>query len=66
MNITISGEQLGEMLRCAAASLNGSKEAVNKLNVFPVPAGDTGTNMSMTLSAAAAPLENNTPATVCE
>ena len=66
MNITISGEQLGEMLRCAAASLNGSKEAVNKLNVFPVPDGDTGTNMSMTLSAAAAALEKNTPATVGE
>jgi len=63
---SIGGKELGEMLLCAAASLNEKKEAINKLNVFPVPDGDTGTNMSMTVSAAAAALQKHTPASVGE
>ncbi len=66
MFTSIGGKELGEMLLCAAASLNEKKEAINKLNVFPVPDGDTGTNMSMTVSAAAAALQKHTPASVGE
>ena len=54
------------MLLCAAASLTENKEAINKLNVFPVPDGDTGTNMSMTASAAATALQKKTPENVDE
>ena len=45
-----------DMLLCAAAALEQNKQHINELNVFPVPDGDTGTNMSMTLSAGAAEL----------
>ena len=44
------------MLLCAAAALEANKKQINELNVFPVPDGDTGTNMSMTMGAAAAEL----------
>ena len=44
------------MLLCAAAALEANKRQINELNVFPVPDGDTGTNMSMTMGAAATEL----------
>ena len=44
------------MIISAAASIEINKQALNELNVFPVPDGDTGTNMSMTINAAAADL----------
>ena len=44
------------MLLCAAAALEANKKQINELNVFPVPDGDTGTNMSMTMGAAAVEL----------
>ena len=44
------------MLLCANAALEENKQKINELNVFPVPDGDTGTNMSMTLNAADADL----------
>ena len=44
------------MLLSAAASIEIQKQQINDLNVFPVPDGDTGTNMSMTLNTAAAEL----------
>ena len=47
-----NGRQLGEAFAQAAASLDALHEFVNALNVFPVPDGDTGTNMSMTMKAA--------------
>ena len=37
-----------------SASINAQKQAINDLNVFPVPDGDTGTNMSLTIGTAAA------------
>ena len=46
------GRRLLAALEAAAAWLNGHRAAVDALNVFPVPDGDTGTNMSMTLNAA--------------
>lgn len=57
MNRTITGEQLLKMLQNAAAVVDFYKQEINELNVFPVPDGDTGTNMSMTLNAAAADLQ---------
>ena len=44
------------MLLGAAAMVDAKKQQLNDLNVFPVPDGDTGTNMSMTINAAAAEL----------
>jgi len=51
-NQRISGTTLLEALRAAAAWFNQNVAAVNALNVFPVPDGDTGTNMNLTLTAA--------------
>jgi dihydroxyacetone kinase-like predicted kinase len=41
----------------AAASINSQKQQINELNVFPVPDGDPGTNMSLTIGTAAAELK---------
>ena len=49
----INGAQLTEMLLCAYEALEQNKQAINELNVFPVPDGDTGTNMTLTVAAAA-------------
>lgn len=49
----ISGAMLRDMVLTAAALLEQNKAAVDALNVFPVPDGDTGTNMSMTMQSAA-------------
>jgi len=49
---TLTGEMLRNCMRSAAAVLEEQKAAVNALNVFPVPDGDTGTNMSLTMQAA--------------
>ena len=54
MKEMINGVQFGEMILCAYEALEANKQAINDLNVFPVPDGDTGTNMSLTMSAAAA------------
>ncbi|NMB02536.1 MAG: DAK2 domain-containing protein [Firmicutes bacterium] len=53
----ITGLTFKNMLLTAACKLDQQKEAVNALNVFPVPDGDTGTNMSLTLNAAIKELE---------
>ncbi len=56
MKQIINGSDLRRMIISAAASIENNKQALNELNVFPVPDGDTGTNMSMTISAAAGDL----------
>ena len=56
MRQTIDGAAFQKMILSAAASIEIHKQQINELNVFPVPDGDTGTNMSMTLNAAAADL----------
>ncbi len=56
MKQTINGADLRRLIINAAASIENNKQALNDLNVFPVPDGDTGTNMSMTINAAAADL----------
>ncbi len=50
---TINAEMLSEMFLAGAANIEAKKEFINELNVFPVPDGDTGTNMSLTIMAAA-------------
>ncbi|MFT3951846.1 MAG: DAK2 domain-containing protein [Oscillospiraceae bacterium] len=52
----INGNQLRDAFISAANSIANNKKAVDELNVFPVPDGDTGTNMSMTMSNALAEL----------
>ena len=54
---TINGGDLRRLILSAAASIEINKQKLNELNVFPVPDGDTGTNMSMTINAAAAELK---------
>ena len=53
MKQIINGADLRRMILSAAASIENHKQKLNELNVFPVPDGDTGTNMSMTIHAAA-------------
>lgn len=48
----IDAQKMMDILRQSYAGLNMNKERLNGLNVFPVPDGDTGTNMSLTLKAA--------------
>ena len=50
---SINVEKLAEMFLAGAQNIEAKKEYINELNVFPVPDGDTGTNMSMTIMAAA-------------
>lgn len=50
---SISAEQFLKMILAGADNLELHKESVNQLNVFPVPDGDTGTNMAMTMQSAA-------------
>ena len=56
MRQTINGADFRRLMLSAAASIEIHKQQLNDLNVFPVPDGDTGTNMSMTINAAAADL----------
>ncbi len=56
--MTISGKLLRDAVISGANNISNQKQAVDELNVFPVPDGDTGTNMSMTISNAAAELKN--------
>ena len=46
-----------EMILCANAALHANVQAINDLNVFPVPDGDTGTNMALTMDKAATELK---------
>ncbi|MDY4193774.1 MAG: DAK2 domain-containing protein [Bariatricus sp.] len=50
---TINVEMLAKMFLAGAQNIEAKKEFINELNVFPVPDGDTGTNMSLTIMAAA-------------
>lgn len=50
---TIDGKMLQKMFIAGAKSIEAKKEYINELNVFPVPDGDTGTNMTLTIMAAA-------------
>ncbi len=54
----ITGLQYAEMIISAANNLSNNKELLNEMNVFPVPDGDTGKNMSMSISGAKAAAED--------
>ena len=54
----INGEILKNAIISGAHNINAQKNHINDLNIFPVPDGDTGTNMSMTVMAAAKALED--------
>ena len=60
----ISGALFKQMILHGAAAITAQKQAINDLNVFPVPDGDTGTNMSMTIAAAVTELKKAEPPTV--
>ena len=70
MEITsINASQFAKMFLAGAKNLEAKKEWINELNVFPVPDGDTGTNMSMTIMSAAkavSELEQPTMATLAK
>ena len=64
MRQTIDAAAFQQMVIHAAAAIAAEKQQVNDLNVFPVPDGDTGTNMSLTIAAAAAEMKKKNFATV--
>ena len=64
MNEQITGALFKQMVLHGAAAITAEKQAINDLNVFPVPDGDTGTNMSMTIGTAVTELHKIAPATV--
>ena len=66
MTDRISGSVFKQMVLFGAACITLERETINDLNVFPVPDGDTGTNMSLTIQTAAAELKKNQPATVSD
>ncbi len=57
----MDGAAFARMIVSASAAIEQKKQKINELNVFPVPDGDTGTNMSMTLAAAAQDLKKRSP-----
>ncbi len=68
-NVSIDSILLSKMFLAGAKSLDSKKEWINELNVFPVPDGDTGTNMTMTIMSAAkevASLNSDDMVTLCK
>lgn len=65
-NQAIDGKTLKQMILHAARHLEANKDAVNALNVFPVPDGDTGTNMAATMGSATREVERAQDRTVSE
>ena len=63
---TVNGSTFKQMVLFGAACIAAQKQEINDLNVFPVPDGDTGTNMSLTISTAVDELKKHDPATVDE
>ena len=66
MTDRISCSAFKQMITFGAACVTQQKQAINDLNVFPVPDGDTGTNMSLTIQTAVNELKKSEPATVGE
>ena len=69
VNTNIDGALLKKMFLAGAANLDAKKEWINELNVFPVPDGDTGTNMSLTIMSAAkevSSLTDNSFESICK
>lgn len=67
MEITsINSKHLARMFLAGAKNLDSKKDWINELNVFPVPDGDTGTNMTMTIMSAAKEVSSLTEPTMAE
>ncbi len=66
MKEQITAAEFRRMVISASAAIDNNKQKLNELNVFPVPDGDTGTNMSLTARAAATALASVSPETVGE
>ncbi len=66
MKEQITAAEFKRMIISASAAIDNNKQKLNELNVFPVPDGDTGTNMSLTARAAASALAAANPETVGE
>ena len=66
MRDMINAAAFKESILCAYAALQANIQTINDLNVFPVPDGDTGTNMGLTINNAAAELRKRDFATVAE
>lgn len=66
MLTSINGRKFCQMIICGANCLEEHKQAVDEMNVFPVPDGDTGTNMSMTVMSAAREVEKAKNGTISE
>ena len=66
MKEKITAAEFKRMVISASAAIDNNKQKLNELNVFPVPDGDTGTNMSLTARAAAQALAGANPETVGE
>ncbi len=64
MRERIDGTVFARMIVHASAAIHAQKQPINELNVFPVPDGDTGTNMSLTIGTAAAELSKKAPRAV--
>lgn len=64
MKEQISGALFKQMMLHGAAVVTAQKQSINDLNVFPVPDGDTGTNMSMTIATAVTELRKIEPSTL--
>ena len=62
----LGGALFAKMMRGGASELRANAEEVNRLNVFPVPDGDTGDNMRMTIESGIAALENSTSNDIAE
>ena len=62
----IDGALFQRMVIHAAASIGAQKQSINELNVFPVPDGDTGTNMSLTIGTAAAEAKKKPTASISQ
>ena len=69
-NNAIDAKMLSKMFLSGARNLDAKKEWINELNVFPVPDGDTGTNMTMTIMSAAKEVQslgdNKDMAAICK
>ena len=66
MTEMINGQAYKNMVLCAHASLTAHKQQLNDMNVFPVPDGDTGTNMAMTMTNAINELNKKNPQTLSD
>lgn len=65
-NLQINGALLRDMFNMGAALLEKNKSVIDSLNVFPVPDGDTGTNMSMTMQSAVREVKSCEGERVCD